>query len=56
LLTLNGHLGRDDAAAAAGGVIIGGKFASMLPRLALRRGFALLILLNAGFVIYQSPA
>jgi uncharacterized membrane protein YfcA len=39
---------------AAAGVVIGGKFASLLPQRMLRRGFAVLVLLTAAFVIYQS--
>jgi uncharacterized membrane protein YfcA len=39
---------------AAGGVIVGGRFGSLLPQRALRCGFALLVLLTAAFVIYQS--
>ena len=58
-----GHLGGGDidwklaatfSIIAAAGVIAGGKFASLLPQRVLRRGFALLVMLTAAFVIYQS--
>ncbi|HSP41267.1 MAG TPA: sulfite exporter TauE/SafE family protein [Luteolibacter sp.] len=39
---------------AAAGVVIGGKFAGLLPQRTLRRGFALLVLLTAAFVLTKS--
>jgi len=39
---------------AAAGVIAGGIFASLLPERALRRGFAVLVLLTAAFVLTKS--
>jgi len=41
---------------AAAGVLLGGKFAGRVPERSLRRIFAVLVLLTAGFVVWQSLA